>query len=79
MLTDEQLDAPMELTVVKWEGRPHCVYLNNFRIAGGKPWGGGTTLKEWKTVTLRDLIRGIPALRKELGFDYLGNRKTEAA
>lgn len=30
------------------------VYLNDFRIAGPKPWGGGTTLKSWK-VSTKDL------------------------
>ena len=31
-----------------------CVYLNDFRIAGPKPWGGGTTIAEWK-VSIKDL------------------------
>jgi hypothetical protein len=24
-----------------------CLYVNNTRIAGPKPWGGGKTIKEW--------------------------------
>lgn len=30
------------------------VYLDDHRIAGPKPWGGGTVVREW-TVTERDL------------------------
>lgn len=25
----------------------NSIYLNDFRIAGPKPWGGGKVLKEW--------------------------------
>lgn len=67
-----KLDAPMNLTIVRWEGAIRCVYLNNFRIAGGKPWGGGDSVKEFKGITIRELARAIPALREELGLDYLG-------
>jgi hypothetical protein len=73
-LTDEKLDAARTLQVVRWEGHLRCVYLNDFRIAGGKPWAGGTAAKEWK-VTLREVIRAFPELQDALGFDYLGNRK----
>lgn len=51
-----------ELEVVKWEGKIHCAYLNNFRIAGGKPWAGGQTVKKW-SVTARDVIQSIPELQ----------------
>lgn len=70
-LTDKQLDAPVKLTVVRWEGRIHCAYINNHRIAGGKPWAGGATEREWNT-SLREVIRAFPELQKALGFDYLG-------
>ena len=29
------------LNVVRWQGHIHCVYLNDYRICGDKPWGGG--------------------------------------
>lgn len=74
MVTDDELSKQTELSAVNFEGRLHCVYLNNFRIVGGKPWGGGSIVKEWK-VTLKDVIRAFPELQRELGFDYLGNRK----
>lgn len=71
-LSQDDLNKPAELLVCKWEGHARCVYLNNFRVAGSKPWGGGDTLAKWN-VTLKDVIRAFPALQKELGFDYLGN------
>lgn len=70
-LTEAELDAPVRLQVVKWEGQVRCAYLNDHRIVGGKPWGGGTTLKAWDT-SLREVIRAFPELQKALGFDYLG-------
>lgn len=77
-VTDEQLVAERELSIVNWQGRLHCAYLNDFRIAGEKPWGGGDTAKRW-SVTLKDVIRAFPELQQALGFDYLGNRlSTEA-
>lgn len=35
-----------------------AVYLNDFRIAGPKPWGGGVVRHEWD-VSNEDLCRGI--------------------
>lgn len=37
----------MKISVCEWRGRVHCVYLNDYRVAGGKPWGGGETVAEW--------------------------------
>jgi hypothetical protein len=37
----------MKLSVCEWQGKVHCVYLEDYRIAGGKPWGGGKTVAEW--------------------------------
>ena len=31
-----------------------CIYLNGYRIAGPKPWGGGTIVKEWR-VTKKEI------------------------
>ena len=70
-LTVEELEKPVPFVLVKWEGRLHCAYLNNFRIVGGKPWGGGTVEKEWKT-SLREVIRAFPALQKAVGLNNLG-------
>lgn len=35
-----------------------CVVINNYRVAGGKPWGGGTILKSWKC-DVRDILDAI--------------------
>jgi hypothetical protein len=78
-MSDVILDAPMELTVVRWEGKPaHCIYLNNHRICGEKPWGGGTTTRTFEGVTVRELARAIPSLREYLGLDSLGRSKAKA-
>lgn len=34
------------------------LYINNFRIVGSKPWGGGDIIKEWK-VEMDDLRRDL--------------------
>lgn len=47
-----------ELTVVRWQGKLHCVYLNNHRIAGGKPWGGGETAATFK-VSSNEIAKAI--------------------
>lgn len=38
-----------------------CIGLNNYRIAGPKPWGGGTVVKQWH-ISAADLRRAIPEL-----------------
>lgn len=53
------------IAVVRWQGKPHCIYLNDYRIAGGKPWGGGDTLAEWR-VSLKDLLSAVPDLDQAL-------------
>jgi hypothetical protein len=63
VMSEVKEDPRFQLEVVKWEGKLHCCYLNNFRIAGGKPWAGGETVKSW-SVPLRELISAVPELRK---------------
>lgn len=58
---DEPQDS-FGLLVCGFEKNPaHCVYLNNTRVAGGKPWGGGSTTASWR-ITLDDLRRAFPEL-----------------
>lgn len=66
------LDEPLKLDLVEWQGKISCAYLNDFRIVGVKPWGGGSITKKF-TLTLKDIVRAIPSLQKALGVDYLGN------
>ena len=42
----------------------NSLYLNDYRIAGPKPWGGGAVIKSWK-VRLDDLQRAIPELKQD--------------
>lgn len=51
----------ISLEVVEWEGRVHCVYLNDHRIAGGKPWGGGRVCATFATLE-KDLAAAVPSL-----------------
>jgi hypothetical protein len=37
------------------------IYINDYRICGNKPWGGGTIGHKWQT-TLDSIINAIPAL-----------------
>lgn len=50
-----------------------CIYLNNHRIVGPKPWGGGTTIKEWK-VTRNEVLR---ALGEKTSDSATGNSEAE--
>ena len=34
------------------------LYVNGVRVAGPKPWGGGTCVQTWRT-SVRDLLEGI--------------------
>ena len=40
-----------------------ALYLNNYRIAGPKPWAGGSVTAEWKGRTVEDLFAAVPELR----------------
>lgn len=58
---DEPQDS-FSLMVVRFNGNPaHCVYLNNHRIVGTKPWGGGDAQASWR-FTLADLQAAFPEL-----------------
>lgn len=51
-----------ELAVCAWSGNPrYCVYLNDFRIVGPKPWGGTSDMQIWH-FTADDLRRALPDL-----------------
>lgn len=62
MRYDDEPQDSFELLVCGFEKNPaHCVYLNNYRVAGGKPWGGGNTTARWR-VSLADLQAALPEL-----------------
>jgi hypothetical protein len=49
------------IEVVEWNGHPHCVYVNDYRVAGSKPWGGGKTVLKLD-LDIKSLIEAIPDL-----------------
>ena len=62
----KQAEKTYELMVCGWNGNPrHCVYLNDTRIAGTKPWGGSDEARAWQ-ITLKDLADAIPEIRELL-------------
>lgn len=36
----------------------HALYINNYRIAGPKPWGGGPTVLRW-TIEKKRLLENF--------------------
>ncbi len=36
----------------------NSIYLNDYRICGSKPWGGGSVIKKW-TTSIRDIERAL--------------------
>lgn len=44
------------------------LYINDYRVAGSKPYGGGRTVKQWQA-DVQDLISalGVNTLRAALG------------
>jgi hypothetical protein len=63
----ELLDRKLSLNIghAETEKRNVSVYLENFRLAGQKPWGGFTADHSFK-ITLRDLCLAIPDLGEAL-------------
>ena len=65
-MTDDQVRALLDgatenaydLAVVKWGGGIRCVYLNDYRVAGEKPWGGGDTTRRFK-VRMADIMQAF--------------------
>lgn len=67
VITQSENPQTYELMVCAWEKSPrHCVYLNNYRIAGRKPWGGASQHTAWN-ITLNDIANAIPAIHGLLG------------
>lgn len=59
-MTDD--NKTVRLVVCGFNRNPrHCVYLNDHRIAGGKPWGGATDQAEWR-VSVKELRSALPEL-----------------
>jgi hypothetical protein len=57
-LLDGATENAYDLEVVKWGGGIRCVYLNDYRVAGEKPWGGGDTTRHFK-VRMADIMQAF--------------------
>jgi hypothetical protein len=51
------LDREITVTHIKGVEGP-SLYLNDRRVSGPKPWGGGSVVREWKT-SLRDILEAV--------------------
>jgi hypothetical protein len=54
---EARLAEKLELQLVEGVEGP-SIYLNGYRIAGPKPWGGGRVVRTWKT-TPRDVLEAV--------------------
>ena len=59
------MDREIEVSLIKGvEG--NSISLNNYRICGSKPWGGGQVLKTW-TTSIKDIqsaLEGIAIVKE---------------
>ena len=37
----------------------HAIYINDFRVVGPKPWGGGEYVKSWEKVEIKDILKAL--------------------
>jgi hypothetical protein len=54
-----------KLEICNYNGEISSLYLNDYRISGPKPYGGGIIVKNFK-VTNKDLLSSIPEYQKVL-------------
>lgn len=64
-------EEKVNVTIVSGvEGK--SIYINDYRICGNKPWGGGTIIEEWKNVDIERFINAFagklvePASKEEI-------------
>jgi hypothetical protein len=52
----EPLDREVDIEIVGGcEGS--CLVINNYRVCGSKPWGGGKVKYSWKSVSIKEIIK----------------------
>lgn len=57
MTNKEAKDRIVKIEVVRGcEG--DCLCVDNYRVAGNKPWGGGEVIKSWD-VKLSDVLKAL--------------------
>jgi hypothetical protein len=70
-MTGPTTPKPLTLEVVDWNGHPAwCIYLNSYRIAGDKPWAGGTVSR-----TLNVEIADLRTVLEEFGLTITKKRR----
>ena len=47
VLHPEPTEEMVTILIVLGPGDLPCVYINDYRVVGPKPWGGGKVLVEW--------------------------------
>lgn len=67
--TEKAASQKLKLDLVKGvEG--NCIVLNQYRIAGHKPWGGGKVIQSW-TVDREDIERALEEMPKPRNVNAL--------
>ena len=62
-LSDVELDEEKEVEIYVVNGvEGKSIIINGYRVAGSKPWGGGTIIHKW-TATMKDILEAIPELK----------------
>ena len=42
----------------------NSLYIDNFRVAGPKPWAGGQVISKWQ-IPLKDILSALPKCKDE--------------
>jgi len=67
-------DNTISVSIVKGcEGL--AIYLNDCRICGSKPWGGGVFLQEWANMPVQNVIDAIGESNLRAALDAEAERK----
>jgi len=57
------MDKPIKIETVRGvEG--NSIYIDDFRVAGSKPWGGGSLIQHWDT-TVEEILTALAISHEE--------------
>jgi len=48
----------IRIDLVRGSAGTECLYINEYRVLGPKPWGGGKIVKTW-TVDKKEILEAI--------------------
>jgi hypothetical protein len=65
-----------QLSIVEGPGKYKSVYLNGYRIAGIKPWGGGKTILNFD-VKEEDIMKALDTCKSCIKIISLSEREEE--